>query len=243
MIIYFLRHADAEDFVDSDFTRKLTPKGHDQAERVGKFCKQNGIKPEVFLTSPLVRARETAEIVGKKIGAEPVIADWLACGMTPETLIAQLEPLTTKSSALLVGHERERTYLESHAATSRTSTAAVVAPALWLGREDSLPILAALIADSALFLGNDTGAMHLAAALDVPIVAIFGGGTWPRFTPTARRGLVLVQPLPCFGCGWDCAFGDTVNPQHIQQPRKDSNEGRVSQGVLNIKRHLQRETE
>jgi hypothetical protein len=51
--------------------------------------------------------------------------------------------------------------------TSRTSTAAVVAPALWLGCEDSLPILAALIADSALFLGNDTGAMHLAAALDV----------------------------------------------------------------------------
>jgi phosphohistidine phosphatase len=105
MIIYFLRHADAEDFVDSDFTRKLTPKGLDQAERVGNFCKQNGIKPEFFLTSPLVRARETAEIVGKKTGLEPVIADWLACGMTPETLIAQLDPLTTKSSVLLVGHE------------------------------------------------------------------------------------------------------------------------------------------
>ena len=105
MIIYFLRHADAEDFVDSDFTRKLTPKGLDQAERVGKFCKQNGIKPEFFLTSPLVRARETAEIVGKKIGLEPAIANWLACGMTPETLIAQLDPLTTKSSLLLVGHE------------------------------------------------------------------------------------------------------------------------------------------
>ena len=113
---------------------------------------------------------------------------------------------------LLVGHEHERTHLESLAATSRTSTAALVAPALWLGREDSLPTLAALIADSALFLGNDTGAMHLAAALDIPVVAFFGGGTWPRFTPTARRGLVLVQPLPCFGCGWDCAFGDTAAP-------------------------------
>jgi phosphohistidine phosphatase len=105
MIIYFLRHADAEDFSGNDFERKLTPKGHDQAARVGKFCKQNGIKPEVFLASPLVRARETAEIVGKKTGVTPVIADWLACGMTPETLIAQLDPLTTKSSVLLVGHE------------------------------------------------------------------------------------------------------------------------------------------
>ena len=105
MIIYFLRHADAEDLAESDFDRKLTPKGHDQAARVGKFCKKNGIKPEVFLTSPLVRARQTAETVGKKIGVTPVIADWLACGMTPATLIQNLEPLSTKSSALLVGHE------------------------------------------------------------------------------------------------------------------------------------------
>ncbi|MEN9469467.1 MAG: hypothetical protein RL630_1200 [Verrucomicrobiota bacterium] len=105
MIIYFLRHADAEDLAESDFDRKLTPKGHDQAARVGKFCKKNGIKPEVFLTSPLVRARQTAEIVGKKCGLTPAIADWLACGMTPATLIQNLEPLSTKSSALLVGHE------------------------------------------------------------------------------------------------------------------------------------------
>lgn len=133
--------------------------------------------------------------------------------------------------ALLVGHESERAYLEpllaslsparrSSAALSSglsTSLASPSAPsspsapppppsALWLGRENSLPTLAALLADSTLFLGNDTGAMHLAAALDVPVVAIFGGGTWPRFTPVARCGVALVQPLPCFGCGWDCAF-------------------------------------
>jgi GT2 family glycosyltransferase len=42
----------------------------------------------------------------------------------------------------------------------------------------------------------------------VPVVAVFGGGTWPRFTPAARRGVALVQPLPCFGCGWDCVFED-----------------------------------
>ena len=114
MIIYFLRHADAEDFSGNDFERKLTPKGHEQAERVGNFCDKYSITPEVFLTSPLVRARQTAEIVGKKIGAEPVIADWLACGMTPATLIEQLEPLTTKSSVLLVGHEPDLSTAVSH---------------------------------------------------------------------------------------------------------------------------------
>ncbi len=100
--------------------------------------------------------------------------------------------------SVLIGHESERAHLE----------AIPGAAALWLGRDGDLPLLASLLANSALFLGNDTGAMHLAAAVDVPVVAIFGGGTWPRFVPAARRGVALVHPLPCFGCGWDCAFGD-----------------------------------
>ena len=105
--------------------------------------------------------------------------------------------------ALLVGQESERTYLESvHAA------AGAAAPAIWLGRDGELPLLAALLARSALYFGNDTGAMHLAAALGRPVVAIFGGGTWPRFQPAARQAIALVHPLPCFGCGWDCPFGD-----------------------------------
>ena len=104
---------------------------------------------------------------------------------------------------LLVGHEGERVHLESVRAAAGDA-----APLLWLGRDGELPLLAALIAESALYFGNDTGAMHLAAALDVPVVAVFGGGTWPRFTPAARRGVALVQPLPCFGCDWDCAFDD-----------------------------------
>ncbi|MGH7955497.1 MAG: glycosyltransferase [Opitutaceae bacterium] len=121
--------------------------------------------------------------------------------------------------AVLIGHESERAHLESIAAQVFDSRGAADdiargardrshSPVLWLGREGSLPQLASLIAQSALYFGNDTGAMHLAAALDVPVAAIFGGGTWPRFVPAARRGAAVVHPLPCFGCGWDCAFGD-----------------------------------
>ena len=104
--------------------------------------------------------------------------------------------------ALLVGHESERAHLASVAAAAGSGVA------IWVGREGTLPELAALISGARIFLGNDTGAMHLACALDVPVVAVFGGGTWPRFTPAGRRTASVVQPLPCFGCGWDCAFGD-----------------------------------
>ncbi len=119
---------------------------------------------------------------------------------------------------LLIGHESERPHLAALLASLSASPSPPLPlsssspAALWLGSENSLPTLAALVADASLYLGNDTGAMHLAAALDVPVVAIFGGGTWPRFVPTARRGLALVQPLPCFGCAWDCAFSATDAP-------------------------------
>ena len=105
MIVYFLRHAEAEDFVDSDATRRLTAKGLEQAAKVGKFCVRNGLKPELILTSPFVRARHTAEIVAKALGETPRIEDWLACGMRPDTLFEKLETLGNLDSVMVVGHE------------------------------------------------------------------------------------------------------------------------------------------
>ncbi|MEI6466881.1 MAG: glycosyltransferase family 9 protein, partial [Verrucomicrobiota bacterium] len=72
---------------------------------------------------------------------------------------------------LLVGHQSEAAHLE-------TVRAAAGGASLWLGGDGELAQLAALLAQAKLYLGNDTGAMHLAAALGVPVVALFGGGTW-----------------------------------------------------------------
>jgi phosphohistidine phosphatase len=60
MTLQFLRHADAEPFTGSDFSRNLTPKGNTQAANVGKFLKSRHLVPDIILTSPLVRARQTA---------------------------------------------------------------------------------------------------------------------------------------------------------------------------------------
>ena len=107
---------------------------------------------------------------------------------------------------LLMAHRDEAKALE------RISQCVVkmggIRPKAWLGTDGELPLLAALLAQSQLYVGHDTGAMHMAAAVGRPVVGIFGGGHWPRFRPSARQCVSVVQPLPCFGCNWDCHFGD-----------------------------------
>jgi len=105
MTIYFLRHAEAEDLAESDFDRKLTPKGLQQAAKVGKFCAGYGLEPTVILSSPVTRARQTAEIVAGALGREVTIESWLACGMETATLLARLAPHAASDSVLIVGHE------------------------------------------------------------------------------------------------------------------------------------------
>jgi phosphohistidine phosphatase len=106
MIIYFLRHAEAEDCADSDFKRRLTPKGLEQAEKVGKFCVRYGLIPEVILTSPVVRAKQTAESVGKLLGNPTSAAEsWLACGMSASACLGELRAYEKLSHVMLVGHE------------------------------------------------------------------------------------------------------------------------------------------
>lgn len=106
MILLFLRHAEAEPFASSDASRALTPKGLEQAEKVGKFLLRNGILPDLILASPVRRARETAEIVAEKLRkSAPVICPWLACGMTPATCFDEMMAYANFSQVLLVGHE------------------------------------------------------------------------------------------------------------------------------------------
>ncbi|WP_404421362.1 glycosyltransferase family 9 protein [Nibricoccus sp. IMCC34717] len=83
-------------------------------------------------------------------------------------------------------------------------------PPRWVGQEGQLPLLAALLGRTALYLGNDTGAMHIAAAVGAPTFGIFGGGHWPRFRPVGRQVGAAVQPLACFNCGWDCHFNEAL---------------------------------
>jgi phosphohistidine phosphatase len=115
MLLYLLRHAEAEPHRADDVSRKLTGKGEKQARAVGSFLDERGIKPEIILTSPVVRARETAMLVAEELGVEPPTeVSWLACGMNPERAFAELAGYARLASLMIVGHEPDLSVLVAH---------------------------------------------------------------------------------------------------------------------------------
>jgi ADP-heptose:LPS heptosyltransferase len=64
-----------------------------------------------------------------------------------------------------------------------------------------LPTLAALLAELDLFITSDTGPMHLAAAMDTAVVALFGPSDPLRYGPLARHARVVRAGVWCSPCG------------------------------------------
>ena len=104
MLVYFLRHAEAESG-EKDFERELTRKGAKQARKVAKFIDKQLVPPALILTSPLVRARQTADLVAERLELTVTEAEWLSSGMAPESCLRELQALEKPSEVLLSGHE------------------------------------------------------------------------------------------------------------------------------------------
>jgi phosphohistidine phosphatase len=114
MLLYLLRHADADTTAASDEARALSEKGKAQAEKVARFCEAHEMHLSLALTSPVRRAHETAAIVSAKMRAEMMIAPWLACGMNPPAALEELRAYRSQGSVMLVGHEPDFSQLAAH---------------------------------------------------------------------------------------------------------------------------------
>lgn len=137
---------------------------------------------------------------------------WVACvGHTPYTLVRNWgvanwsEALsywarTYNKRFLLIGSESEAAATTdiADAVQRQAPGAAQVAQSL------NLDALVGITQLSAGYIGRDTGPMHIAAACVKPVLAVFGGGTWPRFLPAAIPSRVLTVKVPCAGCDWIC---------------------------------------
>lgn len=111
MKLYLLRHGDAGEAGDpryKDNERPLTQKGIQRTKQLAHVLRQMEITIDAILTSPLTRARETAEIVarGLKLGADPRISEHLVPSGSMEELVHQVNTIRPMpKSVMLVGHE------------------------------------------------------------------------------------------------------------------------------------------
>ena len=112
MKLYILRHAIAEDrdenLYPDDSLRHLTEKGEKKMVKIAEHLKDIGLQPDLILTSPYVRAYETAKIVAKTFGIKKkqlVLNDHLTPSGFAKDLIAEINENYRVENLMLVGHE------------------------------------------------------------------------------------------------------------------------------------------
>jgi phosphohistidine phosphatase len=106
--LFFVRHADAgnpDTWKGADAARPLSEKGRRQAERLGALLKSLGIEVDAVISSPKVRAADTARIVGDAIGTTVEIDARLAGGFGLTELRSLLGERGSKARVVLVGHD------------------------------------------------------------------------------------------------------------------------------------------
>jgi len=105
--VHLLRHAhagDAFEWIGDDDLRPLTDKGRKQSQRLGVFLETHGVRPDVIVASPLVRAQQTAEIVAGVLGMTVKTDRRLGAGFGKRELWALLDE-TGAREVMFVGHD------------------------------------------------------------------------------------------------------------------------------------------
>jgi phosphohistidine phosphatase len=108
--LFFLRHGlagNSAEWTGPDFERPLTQAGKDKMKREAATIAKLGIRLDVILSSPLVRAFQTAEIVAKRLEImDRLVAEKrLSPGFGPQALAQLIEERSRASALMLVGHE------------------------------------------------------------------------------------------------------------------------------------------
>ncbi len=99
-MIYLLRHGEAEQGTGDDAARRLTAKGERQSEEAGEALARLGVKIDTCLTSPKVRAADTAKLACRALEVEPEVAASLSGGEFDSGDLA-----AGRGETMLVGHE------------------------------------------------------------------------------------------------------------------------------------------
>ncbi len=114
MYLIMMRHGIAEDIeaehIKSDAERKLTRKGQKRVQQVAKMISRLGFEPTHILSSPRVRALETAQVVASTLSLDVRIKETATLdfsGSWAEFVqeVLELKGLNSDSIVLATGHE------------------------------------------------------------------------------------------------------------------------------------------
>src|SRR5215475_10213162 len=116
MRILLIRHAHAIEGGRVDEERWLTDKGRGVARKVGERLRDEGHAPDAIVTSPLVRAVQTAELVGRGLKYKGVVE--VLAELAPDGSIGAAAAALAERGGLVmvVGHEPGISALASHLA-------------------------------------------------------------------------------------------------------------------------------
>jgi phosphohistidine phosphatase len=108
MLLHLVRHADAGDpeaWKGPDAARPLSEKGRTQAERLGVFLADHDFHPDAVITSPKLRASQTAEIVAGHLSVAVTTDDRLGEPLDLAKLDAVLTDAGNPDRPMLFGHD------------------------------------------------------------------------------------------------------------------------------------------
>lgn len=112
--LHLLRHAHAggpSTWDGPDERRPLSDKGEQQADRLGRFLAEIGFQPDAIITSPKVRAAQTAEIVGRRLGVPVGVDARLGAELGIGALEGVLRDAGDPERPVIVGHDPDFTEL------------------------------------------------------------------------------------------------------------------------------------
>ena len=109
MILHIVRHAEAVDPSEDipEEHRYLTRRGRKRFRKIAKALRKAGSHMDTILTSPLIRAVQTADILAERLRfqGELVVAPLLASGFRADSLDELLDGFPQAEELALVGHE------------------------------------------------------------------------------------------------------------------------------------------
>lgn len=175
----------------------IAPPSEQEIKRIAAFLTENAL--------------DQKKLICLHIGAGNRFRNW---GVKNLARLLDLLEQESKTAVILIGAEEDRAAAEQLLNRPGSGVYSLVG-------KIGLPALQALLSRAALFIGADSGPMHIAAAVQIPIIAFFGPTLPDHFSPWKAPAVILEKEFACRPCRQtECIFADyrclmNITPEEV----------------------------